>query len=1586
MTFLSLTYDLRTVGTNYNLVLPISQDSGATISVIWGDENTNNNFNHTYLNTSPQIYTIEIYKESGAITCFDQSYSTSNSAQYLTSCNSFGEIGLTSLNSAFSGCIKLQVVPNSLPITSNITDMSYMFYGANIFNQDISSWDVSNVSNMSSMFKEASVFDQNISSWNVSNVTDMSYMFDFASKFNNGGVSLSWGNKTSNVINMSAMFYYASIFNQDISSWNVSKVTNMASIFNKAYAFNQNISTWDVSNVTDMTAMFFEAYTFNNGGVSLSWGNKTSNVTNMLVMFYYAFAFNQDISSWDVSKVTNMSSMFRDNSEFNQNIGSWNVSNVTDMSSMFMNANSFNQNISNWNVSKVTNMSSMFYYAIAFNQNISNWNVSKVTNMSSMFMNEHAFNQNISSWNVSNVTDMSYMFYFASTFNNGSVSLSWGNKTSNVINMSCMFYYAIAFNQNISNWNVSNVTDMSSMFMNANSFNQNIGSWNVSNVTNMSSIFRSTPFNQNISSWNVSKVTNMSSMFQDNSKFNQNISSWDVSNVTDMSYMFFRASIFNQNISNWNVSNVTDMSYMFQEASVFNQNISSWNVSKVTNMDSMLDNTAMSIQNYNALLNGWLTKPLKNNITLGATGLQYTDINSHDNLTSIYNWTIVGDILKITTIKPNETTHTSSTWSHNDITWTSNSSSSQNAQYLSYQAFYDITVSASQNSWATASGDYDNGIFSGIYSTVVSGVTINGEWLEIDSSMFLKLYSYSFYTRNPLGDPGKNNIPNLPKTYTIAGSADNGNTWERIQDGSFTSNPCPTLNVGSQNTSTYIVTSSETISQNQNNSLTGYSTATNYYTRFRIIVTSMMSVSFVTGGTSDNNSYLYFGWTPNFVTQITPNENTHTSSTWTHNGVTWTEIASSQDTRDSTNGLSYTAFNTSAITSGRNRWVPFNGTTTQLYNKLNSSGLYSGLYNGTYSTLIQNGIGTVAGEWLQIGSNIPLRIIGFSLTNWFDEYLLNGYNAELPNNFYICGSNNNTTWYPIIYISFTANPLNPLSTPIYTIPLGTVTGGTLPNLTYNTYGNGNNSYLYFRMVIQQSLGGSISGIPSDGYMVLGNWAPYFSNIIPTEITNLQNSLNYIYGQPLSTLSGTANVEGTFAFTNPNIILPVGTSLQTVIFTPTYTSLYNLITRNVTINITPATLTVTSNNITNTYNGSIQTNTATISGIIGSDTFTINGYGTGTNVGTYNDNLSLNPNGSTSLSNYTIIYNNSSLTINPVILTIIPNSKTIYYLLNDPIFTYTYTGLLPSDNESLITGTLTTSDSSRNIGSYRINSGLNAGPNYILSYQEAYLTIENPPVSSIGDLFSVVQEQLSNISNNQQIRVFQDSSIPVTTQVSTYINVNQNQPITLTIPTNTSSNIITNQISNIQISNNAKYILANIDTITTTSLNSNPVLFSLYYKALNDSLISVVSVTNPFVINVTLDNINTLNIYKYTSGVYVILKHLFDYNITNIGNNYTISLYSNSYISFVNTITSNNQNNNQKINITLNKLKLGTKYNIISYINVNLLNYKFYSSNPNIAKINISGEIITLKKGTFYIIVTDLQGNILYRMHNFIYVD
>ena len=53
---------------------------------------------------------------------------------------------------------------------SKVTDMSYMFQGADSFNQPLNKWNVSKVTNMGGMFYDASSFNQPLNNWNVSTI------------------------------------------------------------------------------------------------------------------------------------------------------------------------------------------------------------------------------------------------------------------------------------------------------------------------------------------------------------------------------------------------------------------------------------------------------------------------------------------------------------------------------------------------------------------------------------------------------------------------------------------------------------------------------------------------------------------------------------------------------------------------------------------------------------------------------------------------------------------------------------------------------------------------------------------------------------------------------------------------------------------------------------------------------------------------------------------------------------------------------------------------------------------------------------------------------------------------------------------------------------------------------------------------------------------------------------------------------------------------------------------------------------------------------------------------------------------------
>ncbi|MDN3706356.1 BspA family leucine-rich repeat surface protein [Myroides ceti] len=247
---------------------------------------------------------------------------------------------------------------------------------------NIAQWGTVAWSSMNSAFSNCS--NLNITATDVpdlSGVTDMSNMFKWCSLLNGPANINSWD--TSHVTSMNSLFDAAFAFNQPVGNWDTSKVVSMNGMFNYAIAFNQPLENWDTSQVTDMGSMFEGATIFNqNIG---SWD--TANVRYMNSMFRNATAFDGNIGSWDTSKTLNMGGMFFGAAVFNNDIGSWDTSQVTDMGSMFDGAATFNQNIENWNTANVTNMISMFDGATAFNQNLSNWQLHNNVDMSGMLNN-----------------------------------------------------------------------------------------------------------------------------------------------------------------------------------------------------------------------------------------------------------------------------------------------------------------------------------------------------------------------------------------------------------------------------------------------------------------------------------------------------------------------------------------------------------------------------------------------------------------------------------------------------------------------------------------------------------------------------------------------------------------------------------------------------------------------------------------------------------------------------------------------------------------------------------------------------------------------------------------------------------------------------------------------------------------------------------------------------------------------------------------------------------------------------------------------------------------------------------------------
>ncbi len=194
--------------------------------------------------------------------------------------------------------------------TSNVTDMSEMFYGCSYLTSlDLSNFNTSNVRSMYGMFCYCNrLTSLDLTNFNTANVTDMSRMFSYCSL-----TSLDLSNfNTANVTNMGGMFYDCrSLTSLDLSNFNTSNVVSMDEMFDSCISLTSlNLSSFNTSNVTNMSNMFANC----NSLTSLNLSNfNTENVESMHGMFYGCSNLTSiDLYNFNTANVNDMRRMFQD--------------------------------------------------------------------------------------------------------------------------------------------------------------------------------------------------------------------------------------------------------------------------------------------------------------------------------------------------------------------------------------------------------------------------------------------------------------------------------------------------------------------------------------------------------------------------------------------------------------------------------------------------------------------------------------------------------------------------------------------------------------------------------------------------------------------------------------------------------------------------------------------------------------------------------------------------------------------------------------------------------------------------------------------------------------------------------------------------------------------------------------------------------------------------------------------------------------------------------------------------------------------------------------------------------------------------
>ena len=515
--------------------------------------------------------------------------------------------------------------------TSNVTDMSNMFYNCNnLTSLDVSGFNTSNVANMHNMFSNCrGLTSLDVSGFDTSKVTNMDSMFRCCNKLTSLDLS---GLDTSKVINMVNMFYDCiGLTSLNVTLWPLNDTTQIAIntlpvgdddkndvIASEYFAVPTGWtliynSPYDIAiytcNASGVLPTFNEEYT----GYSVEEtdngdGTYTTCIrTNDLEVMPTKMSFDQGIypdtrllrvDKLSTTNIVDADCMFRNNTALDYvNLSGVKTSNVIVMSGMFAGCSNLTSlDLSSFDTSNVTNMTNMFYGCTSLTSlDVSGFKTSEVTNMNNMFANcTNLTSLDVSSFDTSNVTSMYSMFHSCNSLTSLDVS---GFKTSEVTNMSNMFHSCKNLTSlDVSGFGTSKVTNMDSMFHSCKNLTSlDVSGFKTSEVTNMNNMFANCTnlTSLDVSGFDTSEVTSMQYMFYGCSGLTSlDVSGFKTSEVTNMNNMFANCTnLTSLDVSGFKTSEVTSMYSMFANcSSLTNLDVSGFDTSKVTTMSNMFYN------------------------------------------------------------------------------------------------------------------------------------------------------------------------------------------------------------------------------------------------------------------------------------------------------------------------------------------------------------------------------------------------------------------------------------------------------------------------------------------------------------------------------------------------------------------------------------------------------------------------------------------------------------------------------------------------------------------------------------------------------------------------------------------------------------------------------------------------------------------------------------------------------------------------------------------------------------------------------------------------------------------------------------
>ena len=383
---------------------------------------------------------------------------------------------------------------------------------------------------------------------------------------------------------------------------------------------------------------------------------------------------------------------------------------------------------------------------------------------------------------------------------------------------------------------------------------------------------------------------------------------------------------------------------------------------------------------------------------------------------SIKNQNVLIDLTTIGAVPtlPTSTTANSTTTISTDETpikngtYTMSCSVSRSTIETASYAFDGVTTST--NYWRTNQIYNTDGSYPGTTNTTVEGLTINGEWLQIQIPYMLKLTSYTL-TNTTLD------------VYQLVGSND-GSTWYNIDKRDAVT---PVVGNVTVNLSSYLNTTTQSWNYKELNQA--------YYSYYRIIIIWATNINLQRAQVGEFDLYGIGKYTQN-----NPSTNTYSLTSYdTIPVLTNTTTVISDYTPIILNGT-YIASQSSALTTGQLGYRVFDYNVDTFWQS--SISYSSSVYVGAVTTTFKNTTTaiTISGEWLQIQLPYSISITGYTLLPRSSTQL-----SQFPKQWYLVGSNDGLNWYAIDYKT-----------------------AITPTYTYLSYGNGyanKNYYSYFRLIV-----------------------------------------------------------------------------------------------------------------------------------------------------------------------------------------------------------------------------------------------------------------------------------------------------------------------------------------------------------------------------------------------------------------------------------------------------------------------------------------------------------------------------------------